>query len=263
MKFTNQILVDSSFSPVDSDVVSGDTVTQALSKLQGQIDIMPIGGAMLIGIQKFTATGTSTYTPTAGTKSILVYALGGGGAGGGVLANSTKSCGTGGGCGGTRVAVFNNIDTTTGTVVVGTKGNGGTGTGGSGSASTFTYKEVTITGNGGSGGISVQSTDWFFAVNPTPAGGSGGATGAFTIYGNRGNNPLVTNATNTLLSGEGGGTWAGYGGAAGFSTSASGNGGVNAPANSGAGGGGAYQSNNTSKIGGDGGSGVVIIFEYK
>ncbi len=50
----------------------------------------PTGYAMT-GMQVITATGSSTYTPTSGTRAILVYAFAGGASGGSRVNASTAA----------------------------------------------------------------------------------------------------------------------------------------------------------------------------
>lgn len=207
-----------------------------------------------IGTRIFLTSGT--YTPTDGTRAIEVTAVGGGGGGGGAGAMGGGQFGGagGGGAGGSATSYL-----TSGfagqAVVIGAGGAGGVGAalGANGSPSTFMDLEA----NGGGGGA--------FAV-PT-AGGScqvGGAGGSAS-GGNRLNNFGAPGASGIAftngnqLSGFGGSTNYGGGGA---SRNANTNPGFSATG-AGAGGGGAVgQSGAGPQNGGNGSSGIVIIKEY-
>jgi hypothetical protein len=73
------------------------------------------------GLQVITATGSSTYTPTSGTRAVLVYAMGGGASGGSSVGASNAAAGSGGGGGALSIKFITGI-TGTYTVVVGAGG---------------------------------------------------------------------------------------------------------------------------------------------
>src|SRR5690606_12165825 len=85
----------------------------------------------LLNVQVFSTPGTFTYTPTAGTKSVVVEVVGAGGAGGGAQATTsgTVSVGGGGGSGGYAkgwiVSGFSGVTVTVGAGGVGVLGQAG------------------------------------------------------------------------------------------------------------------------------------------
>lgn len=141
----------------------------------------------LINVQRFTAN--ATYTPTAGTKSIVVEGVGGGGAGGGTLATGASQ---GGGAGGGGAGAYFKTRLTSGfsgvAVVVGAGGVGVSG------------------GNGGNGG-----TTSFGAVGTAPGGvgGSNGApVGTFPILNGYGPGAATATLGNIINAAGGAGTFA-------------------------------------------------------
>ena len=224
----------------------------------------------LLNVQTFvSASGSFTYTPTAGTKRALVYVIGGGGAGGGAASGATKSGGCGGTGGGCQVGLFVIDPTQTGTAVVGAGGTGVSGlAGNAGSISTFTFSGSTITGSGGAGGSRATSTALTFIVQPSIVGGTSTGIGpvllsTYTIYGSLGARGELYSATNTLIAGAGGNS--AFGGGANVGSAAAVAAGANGTAGTdgvGGGGSGGYQTNGTAFSGGAGGFGGVYVFEY-
>lgn len=221
-----------------------------------QADAAP--GGRLINTQVFTSTGT--YTPSVGTKSVVVEVQGAGGGGGGSIAASSgqSSIGGGGGAGayakGRITSAFSGV-----TVTIGTAGAaGGAGTAG---------------GNGG--------TSSFGALISCPGGNGANASGTATIPGQQGGGvassiSIGANVINSVGSaggfglvvvvnfgygGIGGASFFGGGGMPGGGTGSSGAG--VAATNKGAGGGGAFTAASSSaQVGGAGGAGLVTIWEY-
>lgn len=211
-----------------------------------------------IGTQVLTASGT--YTPTAGTKTVRIELLGGGGGGGGVLASGGGRAGSGGGggAGGYLIKTFSGV-TGTYTVTVGAGGAGGVnGTnGGNGGSTTFVNGGTTYTAFGGTGGT------FMLAVNnagDNVAGGAGAVVSTNGDINGAGAPGLYGTSVNGAngSSGNGGSTLYG-GGGVGISASGAGI----AGAGFGAGGSGAFDIINTSRTGGAGKGGVIIIYEYK
>jgi hypothetical protein len=228
------------------------------------------GAGNLLNMQVFnSASGTYTYTPTAGCSRALVYVVGGGGAGGGCTSGLNKSVGAGGAGGGCRVGLFAVADGQTGTVVVGAGGAGvSAGTGSSGSNSTFTYSTSSITGTGGTGGTVTTNANLAYANPIALADSSASATNAvlissYGIFGSLGPRGETYAAGNSVYAGAGGnsafGGGAATGGAAGGSTGAAGQAGKDGV---GGGGSGAYQTDGTARAGGSGGFGGVYVLEY-
>lgn len=212
----------------------------------------------LIAVRVF-ASGSTVYVPTAGTAFCDAMVVGGGGAGGGaaVTVSTQVSVGAGGGAGGTArrygpVANFTGL-----TVTVGAGGPAGPSAGATGGTSSI---GGLMTGLGGGGGA-----QGFAAVPPvtTLMGDGGSATGGTTFNAKGGPGGIaVAFTTGNLVSGPGGNSHIG-GGAVGQPAGGFGGPGATAQANSGAGGGGALSLNGgPAQLGGAGGSGVVMIWEY-
>ncbi|HYD35952.1 MAG TPA: hypothetical protein VD999_07880 [Vitreimonas sp.] len=126
---------------------------------------------LLLNIQIFTASGN--YTPTAGTRRVIITALGGGG-GGGHSSTSNDTVGGGGAAGGYIKALLNLDAVVSSTITVGSAGAAGTAgaSGGSGGNTSWSDGTNTLAANGGSGGNAGGGV--------TPAsGGSTSASGGF------------------------------------------------------------------------------------
>lgn len=236
----------------DSTLIGDVTITGTLTNdaLYGR----------LIKALRFTASGT--YTPTAGTKAILVEVLGAGGGGGG--ARATDSAYQAGGAGGGSGAYARSYLTSgfSGvTVTIGAGGSGGANTA-SGSAGGTTSFGSLITCTGGGGGGGTGSTQYASGSSiQQNTGGSGGTPSGGNIcngMGRRGGTMLLHTVGNNVGGDGAASIFAGGGnGAAG----SNGNGGAAAL---GSGGGGAISgsSPSTAYTGGSGGDGMVIIHEF-
>ncbi|WP_152495110.1 hypothetical protein [Paraburkholderia kururiensis] len=202
----------------------------------------------LIGVRVFTSS--TTYTPTAGTNSIIVEIQGGGGAGGGQVATGAGqfSVSAGGAAGG-----YIRHRMTTGfsgaTITIGAGGAGASGTtGGSGGASSF----AGITANGGAGGT-VSAAGSSAVIGPSTGGTATGGNilninGAPGWYGMGGTYSLGGMGANSQL-GSGGIENANIGGGAASGYGSGGGGGVNG-------------ASVAAMTGGAGAAGVVIVWEY-
>ncbi len=228
-----------------------------------------------VGIKYVTATTAATAFD-AGTNSILVKVIGGGGAGSG--GSTTGACaetdiaGTGGGAGGYVEGFVNNL-TGSSTYAV-TIGAGGAGTNACGAAGgnggntvlTIANPAVTFTGNGGTGGPSNETN----GADAFKAGGAGGtatstaAAGTYiTITGATGGFGLSSNAgIHLMYAGAGAGTTFGPGGGA-MSGRQVAEPGVSAVAYGAGGGGAIIAQTSTTENGGNGYQGLVIIYEYQ
>jgi hypothetical protein len=216
---------------------------------------------VLVGMQVFSS-GSGTYTPTAGTKSIFVKMVGGGGAGG--AANYSGCSGSyfvggGGGAGGYCESVINAVAASY-SYSVGAGGAANTNcagvAGGNGGNTTF----GTFAANGGTGSVSLNTAGYV-------AGGAGGTASGATLNmsGASGGYGTLNTATGTALSGVGGASTFGSGGdpTFGFGTSVIGGTGA-AGKVFGAGGSGAVNlAYSATYAGGAGKGGVIIIYEYK
>ncbi|HFK5702773.1 TPA: phage tail protein [Enterobacter roggenkampii] len=217
-----------------------------------------------INTQIFTSSGT--YTPSAGTKKIKVYATGGGGGGGGSAAtdSTTRSCGGGGGAGSTVISVYNISDITTPvSITIGSAGAAGVGggasggIGGAGGATTFGALLTAAGGFGGGGGG--QATDSGSFVTPNGGGNSASSGGNIvTLKGSAGLPGITCNTGN--VSGAGGTSF--FSGGGNPVSSVTSTNGENGTSGSGGSGGMSMKSSSVGKAGGSGGAGIVIIEEY-
>jgi len=226
---------------------AADPTFQALPTLTGR----------LIGVQRITATGT--YTPTAGTNSVIVRLVGGGGGGGGVAATgaSTGAAAAGGGSGAYAevrlTSAFSGV-----TVTIGALGSGaaaGANQGATGGQSTF---GSLITCPGGIGGVGAPASSATNAVTTTTAAAIATTTGTGLLLtpGSVGGLGVATGVT-SVSSGFGGGSPFGPG-APGVMTTASGQ----ASISLGSGGSGAAGANAAAQAGGNGAAGLCVVFEY-
>lgn len=207
----------------------------------------------LIGIQTITATGT--YTPTAGTSSVLVKLGGGAGAGGGaaVTAAGQLAGGSGGGAGG-----YSESYLTTGfsgvTVTIGAGGVGAAGAvGGNGGTTSFGALLQATGGVGGQFGPAVSGGT--VTVTFSSGGGVGSGGNILNAAGQPGCNAVYISSF--ALSGCGGASVFG-GGALGTNNGA----GVAATSPGAGGSGAANQPSAAASAGGNGGAGRCIVYEF-
>ncbi|MCA8242819.1 hypothetical protein [Burkholderia sp. AU32262] len=218
---------------------------------------MQLGQAVgrLLNVQVFSTVGTTTYTPTPGTASIIVEGVGGGGSGGGCAATGASqiSVGSGGGAG-----AYGKTRITSGfagtAVTIGAGGAPASGfasnPGGSSSFGSF------MTLPGGLGGTSAGPTSapYFTGVNTSSA------PSGYSMIGTPGSSGGISVALSTT---------AGYGAAGGASVFGPGGGpgtininGLPSPSQ-GAGGGGTMLGPSQSAVaGGRGGGGLIVVYEY-
>lgn len=218
-------------------------------------------GTLIGGPKVLTSSGT--YTPSPGTKSYRVVAIGGGGGGGGAAGvNSTRIAGgSGGGAGGYAESyITTGIGPTLITIgTPGSPGNGVTGgtasQGGNGGATSFGSLVVASGGNGGN----YNSITFDGNLSQQLGGAAGSGTiGDIKSQGGAGGRLLLTTPTNST-SGDGGSSFLSFGPrGTGGSTSSAGTNGLY-----GSGGSGALNTTTTGGVnGGAGGSGVIIVWEY-
>jgi len=213
---------------------------------------------LLLNVRRFTAN--TTYTPTAGTNSVKVTAVGGGGSGGGAFATSGTSWSTasGGASGSMGVARFTSGFSGV-AIVIGAGGVSPLGAaGGPGGTTTFGGTLLIAPGGGGGGTATATTTDNAIAGQGDP-GASPTTTGTL-IIANRGQpGPCgLIFASFSPISGQGAPSPLGGGGGANTAAGLGGDG--MAP---GAGGGGSANNISTGDTnGGVGGAGIVIIEEY-
>jgi len=262
-----QVLIGSTGNPpVPATITPAGNSGISVSNGAGSITLATNGVLNTITV---ITNPTVTYTPSAGTKAIMVELIGGGGGGGSSSApNTNGSAGGGGGAGG-YVKFYISNPAGPYTVAVGTGGSAGAaaathaGNGGAGGGGTATTFQGGYLAGGGSGGA-------IGSANVSGAGGNGGSAsgGLINVTGSPGG-PGTGGFANGAVSGIGGSSVLG-GGAFPASeltnnSSITGNAGS---ANSGGGGSGCATlgggaSNEIATTGGAGANGIIIITEYK
>lgn len=218
----------------------------------------------LLGFQVLTATSNSTYTKNAAAVSILVEMVGGGGGGGGANAGANQSSAAGGGGGGSFTRRY--IQNAASSYPYHCGAGGGRGVAGAvgnaGNATYFANGTENINAPGGLGGAANVQANAFSAS----LGGAGGAAGTgngavagdLFLGGMAGHHGYTANRA--LSRGGAGGSAGGY-------ISGSGNSGNNSAGGagvgygSGGGGGSAFQ-NVSNQAGGNGASGVIVVWEF-
>ena len=250
-------------------VASGDDarITGAMQKSQNGGDIPDVAkflqnlglgdsSGRLIQCQVFKSSGT--YTPTKGTRFIIVEIVGGGGAGGGCQVGypNNAACGGGGMSGEYVKARVDNPTVTTVTI-----GYGGTGAsasvGAPGGATSFGN---TIIAKGGLGGNVLAEGTVPGVVGPYGAYTKPGFTGANIIGSGSGySSPGVRYSGILAMGGAGGDSILGAGA---WSQAIVGEG-INANGHGGGGGGACvYGGMTQQRAGGSGMAGIAIIWEY-
>jgi hypothetical protein len=244
----------------DGQAVDASPVMADFNFIVNQVNAnaMPLGtisSGALVGFQVFSALGAFTYTPTTGANSFIAEVLGAGGAGGGVPTSVGAAAGGGGGGAGAYV-LYRRVGSLTGlTGSIGTAGAPSVGIGGAGGNTTF----AGVVAGGGVGGNTVVSSTAGVLGAPGLGGTSSGGTE--NITGAAGDFAFAITAA-SAISGKGADTRWGAGG------QAFGENGTtlllgSPAAGFGAGGGGALGINtNGTAIGGTGGGGLVIIYEF-
>lgn len=273
MTFGNGISANSSGSTIEGlsvvsglTVSSGNTLTNQTSGSTTTIGSIANSNAQytLLGEVPITTTGTSSYTPTTGTRALHIMGCGAGGGGGGT-AGIALDASVGGGGGGGALGDFwlfaSSFTVTTLNVSVAASSAGGTAganTGGAGGNTTITISGTTYTfggGNGGQGGAAIAGAE-------ISVGGTGGASSGLPTGGVSGSTRGLSGmqiSTTVLQSGGGASSAWGIGGA-----------GIGIISNPGSaatgfcsGGGGAVSVGATSEAGGTGSQGAILIWEYR
>lgn len=170
----------------------------------------------LLGVQTFTANGT--YTPTPGTRRILVELLAAGGGGGGVGATSSSSMQAGGGGGGGAYVKFLiDVPGAPVSVTIGTGGTGGAATAGAsgGTGGNSSFGTLATAGGGGGGPSLTNNTGGAAAIvrGGAPSGTpfAGTVTPLLVTSGARGGVGylLAGSSSNNNLNGLGGSSFLG------------------------------------------------------
>lgn len=212
-------------------------------------------GGRLLGVQIFTANGT--YTPTTGTKSVVVEAVGGGGSGGAAPATSAGQAAAGGGGGGGAYGKARFTSAFSGvTVTIGAGGAAPAAGQNNGNAGGTTSFGALLSCPGGTAGTSLAASAGT-GVNGINGGNGTGPSGANIAGwgGEAGANGFVfAGAANA---GKGGNSPLGVGGHYPTGT------GARAPSGYGAGSSGANANASTAAQAGlAGANGIVIVYEY-
>ena len=231
-----------------TDVLDNGNFSDIVLKLKSAISTASTG--RLLNVRTFTSSGT--YTPTAGTKFVVVEVQGGGGGSGGVPATGSSSVAASGAGGAGAYAKayitsgFSGVSVTVG--AGGAAGSSGGGDGGAGGTSSF---GSLVSCPGGTGGGSPRSVGVSF---PTSRGGS--TETAAPTGGNIISSKGKAGAGSTVVNGTVGNF--GTGAASPFSAGGTGGDGEN-----GSGGGGWINFvSQSARAGYAGGKGLVVVWEY-
>ena len=231
-----------------TEVLDNGNFSDIVLKLKSAISTASTG--RLLNVRTFTSSGT--YTPTAGTKFVVVEVQGGGGGSGGVPATGSSSVAASGAGGAGAYAKayitsgFSGVSVTVG--AGGAAGSSGGGDGGAGGTSSF---GSLVSCPGGTGGGSTGSVAVSF---PTSRGGS--TETAAPTGGNIISSKGKAGAGSTVVNGTVGNF--GTGAASPFSAGGTGGDGEN-----GSGGGGWINFvSQSARAGYAGGKGLVVVWEY-
>ncbi|HHA1409764.1 TPA: phage tail protein [Enterobacter hormaechei subsp. xiangfangensis] len=258
-------------TPKAPTAAAGNNTTQLATTafVQTAISALDLSDAKFLGrllnVQTFTSSGT--YTPTKGTKTIIVEVQGAGGAGGGSSATTAGnvSLGAGGAEGCYGKSLFSGLATSY-SVTIGTGGKGVVGGSGGGGGTTSFGSLLSAGGGYGGGRMTDGASVSFVGIEgstlpspPTVTGAnlfSSGYAGTF-YFAIRLSNAYSAGG----VTGMGGRSFFGAGGGSGTSSGA----GANAAAY-GSGGSGAKSwlasGSDVAYAGGNGANGVVVVWEY-
>lgn len=233
-----------------------------------QVNTAGASPGRLIGRQVITATGAGTYTPTAGTASIVIQMVGAGGGGAGV-AQPTGSNGSRGASGGGGAYLEKRLtaDFSGASYSVGAKGTGGSAglnNGNNGGNTTFTDtagSPTTYTAGGGTGGAALAAAAAASVADRT-AGGTA-TNGDINVAGGYAPPGIVIGSTGGGFSGAGGASHLSPGAPPiRLNTANSSVAGANAGGYGGGGSAAYAQGTGAAQAGGDGSDGIIIIWEY-
>ncbi len=220
-----------------------------------------------IAVQRITASGAGTYTPTAGMVYVIVCAQAAGGGGGGCITSSAAqfALSAAGGGGEYIEAVFQSSDIggSKGYVVgtKGSKGAAGNHAGTAGTNTTFNTTWVIATGGAlGAAGAGSAAGSQYFQVPGAGATGGSVATGTLIKAINGGAfGPASAGTTQALVS-QGGNAGSGQSTYAPLLTGTT-FAGINGTLGSGGSGAGSFNAG-TQQAGGDGGDGFITFIEF-
>lgn len=236
---------------IDDDSMATASASTAASSesIKAYVDAqVALAEGRLLAVQVFSTPGTATYTPTSGTTFAIIEAQGSGGGGG--AASNDVTVGGGGSAGGWLRAYWSSPNSQT--VTVGAAGAASSGAaGGNGNDSSVGTLAI---GRGGVGGLANGAG--------TPVLGGGVTTSGTTNIGSQTGEAgpmggLIATGGESGSSGYGGNSYFGAGGTRGTAGGAGSDG-----RGFGSGGGGGNRNTVTTRQGGAGGQGLVIIWDY-
>lgn len=241
------------FSGEGASIRSANELAQAVAALS-----FGTNGGGLINVRVFS--GTTGYTPTPGTVSIVVECIGGGGGGAGAPATGIGESANGSGGASGSYAIARMTSGFSGqTISIGPGGAGGVG-GANGSAGGATSFGTKLIAGGGLGGNFISATS--ATVSARYGGEPSGASGSDSLLAAAGKMGFTSYILKTLNSGGyGANSPMGTGGVGGEVVSGATNGG--GASGYGSGGGGACNGpSNAAVNGGAGANGICIVWEY-
>lgn len=216
------------------NVLIGTTTDSGTQKLQvngnsnvGTVTAGTWNGSVTVGFSFLTAGTTYTTPANITTATQFKFTIIGAGGGGGGSSTTASDRGSGGGAGGTAIVIITGLSPSTGyTYAIGAGGTGASNANGTaGGNTTITINATTYTASGGGAGL----------TGPRAAGGAGGTTTNATIPITGMTGGSIGNVASSGLSGYGGTTMLGSGGAQIFNAAT---GGTNGSAGTGVGSGG-------------------------
>lgn len=246
---------------VGGEIISGNWYVVGYDGTQFQM-LSPIASqhGALIGLQKFSAAGTSTYTPTAGANTYVAEVVGGGGGGGGCASTGAGQVAVASGGGGGGYALKRGlISAISGaTVTVGAGGTGGTAGANNGTAGGTSSIGAVVTASGGGLGPGAAAASPPVSLNCNSGGI--GSSGDVNIRGYQAVAQINASSALVIPIRGGGSRFSEGSEATATATGAAGNNGT------GFGGGGGGAANAASQgaglAGGNGSDGLVLIWEY-
>lgn len=227
------------------------SITDAVSALS-------VAAFQSFALQVFTSD--DTYTPTADMLFCLVISTGGGGGGGGADSDGSSDGGAaGGGAGGTCIELFTAAIIGAGqTVTIGAGGTAGANTGGNGGNGEDTTFGALHTAGGGPGGAGIAGTT-DHVTSPTAGGTATG--GLVNIPGGEGEGGIGEVSAAICISGCGGASFWGGGGASLKAITATAVAGRNGSAYGSGASGAANISTAAGAAGGVGAAGICVVIE--
>jgi hypothetical protein len=229
----------------------------AVLDVSGKCKISSAAGSWIKTTTLTVANASAQFSTGPSTNKIRVVLQAAGGAGGGAAtAASSGSAGGGGSAGGRAEKLFSVTPNTTYTYALPSTSGGVSGAnGGNGSVCSFTVGATTVTANGGLGGTTATGST--LGVNLGGASPAIATNGDVNLGGAPGAPGFILSAA-IVMSGYGGASRYGGGGAAKI-TQAAGGPGIGP---GGGAGGGALVSAGASNAGGNGTAGIITVEEY-